>query len=169
MTDREPVDLDEVREVHVEGRDPFETPICVSYAKNWPCHAIRLTDEVRRLREELWTCTECGFTYDKVHSDEKGHHSCPCCKECELEQEIERLREGIEHWRGLYDKTPKHPEGLLGNEFICVHNLMVTDWTKEIKRLRKALEFYADPARYDTGTGGDVARAALEGKADGDE
>ena len=54
--------------------------------------ADEAADEIERLREPLWTCDECGFTYDKVHSDEKGHHSCPCCNEWELEQRVKRLR-----------------------------------------------------------------------------
>lgn len=75
--------------------------------KNWPVEAAefylqafrliaQLAEEVERLREPLWTCAECGFTYDKVHSDEHGHHRCPCCREWEDKQKIDRLTEALE-------------------------------------------------------------------------
>ena len=35
----------------------------------------------------------------------------------------------------------------------------------EVERLREALAFYADPERYNGGCGGEVARAALEGRS----
>ncbi len=51
-----------------------------------------------------------------------------------LEQAIQLAKE-VEHWRKLYDATPKHPDGLGGNEFISVHNRMVMEWRREVERL----------------------------------
>jgi uncharacterized protein involved in exopolysaccharide biosynthesis len=42
-------------------------------------------------------------------------------------------------WQALYDKTPKHPEGISGNEFITVHNKLMMKYRERIAELERDL------------------------------
>ena len=50
---------------------------------------------------------------------------------------ITELEAEVKTWEALFDKTPKHPKGILGNEFTSVHNTCKMAWEAEVEALRQ--------------------------------
>jgi hypothetical protein len=48
-----------------------------------PSVCLRLIQEIQR-QPKMWECPECAFTFDAIHTDADGGHSCPCCAESSL-------------------------------------------------------------------------------------
>lgn len=44
---------------------------------------------------EMWSCPDCAFTFDAIHTDRDGGYSCPVCAEARLEAELAQLRTTI--------------------------------------------------------------------------
>lgn len=86
--------------------------------------ALRLQqciDTITKLESEkveLWSCSDCGFTFDASHTDVgTNEHSCPACAEIRLEQEVERLKDIESHWRmATLNTANKRAESELENE-----------------------------------------------------
>lgn len=44
---------------------------------------------------ELWSCPDCGFSFDSSHEDVNGGYSCPCCAELTLIKQLTEAKEII--------------------------------------------------------------------------
>jgi hypothetical protein len=42
--------------------------------------------------DELWSCPDCAFTFDAMHTDADGGYSCPACAETRLAAQLAAVR-----------------------------------------------------------------------------
>lgn len=87
----------------------------------------RLEAENAALRQSLWSCPNCAFTFDAGHDNTDGSGcSCPVCAEAKLTAEIDRLRAAVQPWVNEARQLVKYEWS--GNCFVGGVRLSETQW-----------------------------------------
>src|SRR5690606_21494010 len=76
-------------------------------APGWLDWLIEQLEQARTMNHNMWTCGDCGFSFDASHTDEgtDGQYSCPACAEIELEKQLEQAQAAMQ-WQSL-ETIPK--------------------------------------------------------------
>ena len=75
-------------------------------SKPWPPDPQALYDAGAAWQAEhepkLWSCPECAFTFDAMHTEQDGSYSCPACAEQRLRVSLEACVTALD---GLWDEA----------------------------------------------------------------